>query len=245
MKKRELKAEEKQKTKKGVKFNDNVQTHVIGERRWNDYVNNTFQKGAFSEEEVKKLLNALCSYAKDQDDPLETLTLMCQKSKSDLPAELFGAWPKIAECLPQRSVQSCHNLCRRRFNPENYGGKWAPEEESQLLALVDKHGKTWKDIANQLNEMGGDTKKRTAMNVKDKYKQLGADNALQRNTGPWSLKEAVRLLENVCYATQTKSILRESIELVFKEKSKKSSKRLKIDEEAGKITIYQPDKVNL
>ena len=33
--------------------------------------------------------------------------------------------------------------------------------------------------------------------------------------------------------------------MVFKEKSKKSSKRLKIDEEAGKITIYKQDKVSL
>ena len=42
MKKRDQKAAEKQKPKKGVQFNDNVQTHVIGERRWNDYVSNTF-----------------------------------------------------------------------------------------------------------------------------------------------------------------------------------------------------------
>jgi len=57
---------------------------------------------------------------------------LCTKSKSDMPTELFGAWPKIAECLPNRTVQSCHNLCRRRFNPENYSGKWTSEEENLL-----------------------------------------------------------------------------------------------------------------
>ena len=81
-----------------------MQTHVFGERRWNDHENRKFKKGTYTEVEVKKLLNALCDYAKEQDDPLETLTLLCQKSKNELPEELYGAWPKIAECLPDRSV---------------------------------------------------------------------------------------------------------------------------------------------
>lgn len=72
-------------------------------------------------------MNALCAYAKEQPNPAEVLTLLCSKSKSELPPELYGAWPKIAECLPNRTVQSCHNLSRRRFNQDNYGGKWTKE----------------------------------------------------------------------------------------------------------------------
>ena len=38
--------------------------HVIGERKWNDYKTrgHSFRKGNFTNEEVKSLMNALCSY---------------------------------------------------------------------------------------------------------------------------------------------------------------------------------------
>ena len=54
----------------------------------------------------------------------------------------------------------------------------------------------------------------------------------------------MRLLENVCNATQDKPILRKSIKLVYAEKPG-SLKRLKIDKEAGEITIFQADKVKI
>lgn len=47
--------------------------------------------------------------------------------------EIFGAWSVIASCLPERTVHSCYNLIKRRFNPDNYKGKWTPEEEKKLL----------------------------------------------------------------------------------------------------------------
>jgi hypothetical protein len=65
------------------------------------------------------------------------------KSKADMSEDLKGAWCKIAECLPFRSVQSCHNLCRRRFNPNNYQGKWSEEEEALLIELVQENGHQW------------------------------------------------------------------------------------------------------
>lgn len=65
-------------------------------------------------------------------------------------------------------MQSCHNLCRRKFNPNNYHGNWTKEEEKILQGLISVHGKSWKTIAEKLVEMGG--RERTAGNVKDKYK---------------------------------------------------------------------------
>jgi hypothetical protein len=64
----------------------------------------------------------------DEDD----LIGLCSKPKEELSEELRGAWCKISESLPKRSVQSCHNFCRRKFNPNNYGGKWSKEEEEFL-----------------------------------------------------------------------------------------------------------------
>ena len=60
---------------------------MIGERRWNDYQQKVLKKGVFTEQEVKTLLNALCTYAKDQEDPLETLSLLCQSSVKNMPKE--------------------------------------------------------------------------------------------------------------------------------------------------------------
>ena len=78
--------------------------HTFYERSWNDYKKRDFDKGAFSQEEVNTLLHALCTYAGENDNPCDVLTLLCSKSKSEMPAELFGAWPKISECLPNRTV---------------------------------------------------------------------------------------------------------------------------------------------
>lgn len=64
--------------------------HIIGERTWNDFKRKgaTFKKGSFSAEEIKKLMNTLCNYVKQQEtsnDPLETLTILCSRSKQDMP----------------------------------------------------------------------------------------------------------------------------------------------------------------
>ena len=90
-----------------MQFKSEVETHVFGERRWNDFKTrgHTFKKGSFTEEEIKTLMNALCSYVQknhetsEASDALETLTILCSRSKNEMPQELKGAWPKIAECL--------------------------------------------------------------------------------------------------------------------------------------------------
>lgn len=105
----------------------------------------------------------------------DALISLCTKSKEDLTEELKGAWCKIAESLPKRSVQSCHNFCRRKFNPNNYNGKWSKEEEELLKELVMENGHAWKEIANAINKkfVSDDLEHkfgRTPENVKDKWK---------------------------------------------------------------------------
>lgn len=45
-------------------------------------------------------------------------------------------WSKISSVLPDRSVQACHNVIKRRFHPDNYKGRWTPEEEQTLITLI-------------------------------------------------------------------------------------------------------------
>ena len=103
-------------------------------------------------QEIDLLKTAMCEYASQKPNAEEVLRLLCSKSKSELPAELFGSWPKIAECLPYRTVQSCHNVCRRRFNPDNYSGKWTKSEEEALVKLVQARGNAWKEITEEFNK---------------------------------------------------------------------------------------------
>lgn len=102
----------------------------MGKRTWNDYKRRKdIIKGKFDEKEIQLLMNALCSYVKEHEIGIEGLIALCSKSKEEMTEEMKGAWCSIAEYLPYRSVQSIHNLCRRKFNPNNYSGKWNEDEE--------------------------------------------------------------------------------------------------------------------
>jgi hypothetical protein len=50
------------------------------------------------------LMNSLCGYIVQNDKTEEDLVNLCSKPKEELNAELKGAWCKIAEALPNRSV---------------------------------------------------------------------------------------------------------------------------------------------
>ena len=164
-------------------------------RTWNDSKKRSaiLNKGKFSDEEVKILMNAICSYIRDNNLGEEDLITLCSKSKEELTEDLKGAWCKIAECLQTRSVQSCHNFCRRKFNPNNYNGKWTEDEEQMIVELVKEMGHSWKEIAQVINlrfDRGDDIDQRfgrTPENVKDKWKQLGGDNINYRKKGPWTI----------------------------------------------------------
>ena len=229
-----MKKRDSKKQVKEVKFAEKVQTHFLGERSWNGYKKGrTFTRGAFTADEVDKLKQALCSYASEKPNPIEIINLLCSKSKSELPPELYGAWPKIAECLPERTVQACHNLCRRRFNPDNYSGKWTPDEEAQLKQLVRDNQTAWKEITALFNEANPHSR-RTSGNIKDKWKQMGADNAAKRRVGPWSLQEALELLDLVCTATNAK-IMKSSVKVVFKEEQ--NAKKFEVRD--GEVLVYR------
>lgn len=216
------------------------------DRRWNDNKDkDSLKKGNFTEDEVHKLMHALCEFAAKQSEPEQVISALCTKSKSDLPKELYGAWPKIAEVLPDRTVQSCHNVCRRRFNPSNYSGPWTKEEEDILKRLVSKHGNAWQAVASQFNQLVSDpARTRTAGNVKDKFKQLGGEYAVQRNVGPWSIQEALMLVQLVIKATDGR-ILKKSRELVFSQNKEQKEERFKFNADTGKLTIYHADKVRI
>ena len=96
---------------------------------------------------------SLCRYAKVGKNRFltEKEREMTQDQVVDLISEKStvenrGIWTEIAGTLPNRTVQACHNILKRRFSPYNYKGRWTSEQESLLLHLVESEGRKWKEI---------------------------------------------------------------------------------------------------
>lgn len=208
---RELKAEskgmkepeEKTDTSKWVWFDDDPESNytinttpvnVESERTWEDHTKiKSLRKGAFSELEVNLLKDSLCTYAKTNDLSINDLARLCSAS---IDPDLKGAWTQIATALPDRSVQACHNVCRRKFNTKNYQGQWSLLDEQSLIESVDHMGHEWKTIGEGLG--------RTAENVRDKWRELGGKNHAKRKKGDWSLEEKLELIRLVNDTSETK-----------------------------------------
>jgi hypothetical protein len=163
----------KEKQKKVKKKNTESHRKVVKEktskRKWIEKDALTgekkqYTKGQITEKEAKIIENSLCEYALSNNYSEEQLlSIITEKLTND-----NKIWPVISECLPNRSVQSIHNFCHRKYHPNNYKGYWTSQEEKDLLSLVKEHGKKWVLIASKMD--------RTPANVKDKYKELGEEN---------------------------------------------------------------------
>ena len=93
-------------------------------RKWIENKNNyNFKKGKFTLEEEVRIKNAICGYGYKNNlttEELEKLITEKQTSKK--------IWTKIAELIPNRTVNSIHSFCHRKFNPFNYKGKWTKKK---------------------------------------------------------------------------------------------------------------------
>lgn len=153
-------------------------------RKWIENKNNyNFKKGKFTLEEEERIKNALCEYGYKNNlstEELEKLITEKQTSKK--------IWTKIAELIPNRTVNSIHSFCHRKFNPFNYKGKWTKKNEEKLLQLVWEKGKKWTEMSKIFE--------RTPINCRDKYKSLGGDFyiAVQKKA---NLKLDLKLLKAV------------------------------------------------
>ena len=152
--KQKSKKDSKKSSKKSSKKENNPHKKVVKEsvskRKWNEKDLKTgekkiYKKGTITEEEAKKIENSLCEYAFQHNYSEEQLlSIITEKLTND-----NKIWPEIAECLPERSVQSVHNFCHRKYHPNNYKGYWTSQEEKDLINLVKEHGKKWTLIASE------------------------------------------------------------------------------------------------
>lgn len=62
-----------------------------------------------------------------------------------------GFWNKIFRHLPQRKCSSVYKFVLRKYDVNNYKGRWTMQEEEELIKLVNIHGRKFKLIAKELN----------------------------------------------------------------------------------------------
>lgn len=109
---------------------------------------------------------------------------------------------------------------------DNYQGKWTAEEERALLDAQSQLGNSWKSIATLLNNMfDSEDRRRTAENVKDKFKSMGGENAADRVVGSWSLQETIQMIKCVERATKIQ-ILYPLVDIKLKLKDEPSAEQL-------------------
>lgn len=104
-----------------------------------------------------------------------------------------------------------HNFAKRHWHPSNHGGKWSAEETKHLINLVHSEGRKWKSIGEALG--------RTALNVRDKWKELGEEQHQQRDRAHWTLDEMLTLFRGVqaCVPDRFLSIQSDELPLLKKE----------------------------
>lgn len=144
----------------------------VVERTWNDLKEadqEAIDKGPFTQEELASLQDSIVEYCLMNNLDEEALVELVSSSSGD---KFKNAWIEISAVLPNRKVQSCHAVCKRKFNPNNYRGKWSEEEVDFLLDYVENKGREWEKVGKLLG--------RTALNVRDKFKELGEGNYATR-----------------------------------------------------------------
>ena len=147
-------------------------TEANPDRTWNDLQNEKaedIESGPFSEDELLALQDSIIEYCQMNNLTEEQLVELLTTSSGD---KYKKAWVEISAVLPNRKVQSCHAVCKRKFNPNNYRGRWAEEEVDFLIDYVETKGREWEAIGKLLG--------RTSLNVRDKFKELGEGNYNKR-----------------------------------------------------------------
>jgi len=136
------------------------------------------RKGKFTNAESKLLKISMESYSSKNKISIEMLCHDCiNRSK------LRGAWLTIAECLPERSVESVYRHGIRLMHKFKRG-PWSDVEIEMLEELVEIYGPKWKVIQNQIG--------RIADACRDKYRERK-----QGRSGRWREDEEIALVDAI------------------------------------------------
>jgi hypothetical protein len=191
-------------------------------RKWHDHKDRVCKTEPFSTEEIERLKQSLCRYAAQHNISEEQLLEYMAKS---FKWQRIKIWCKIAEDFPDRRVQDVQTMCKRRFNPNNYKGKWTEEEERQFVKLVESEGHAWRKI--------GDILGRTDTNCRDKWRELGGRSRPKKTAAEWSIGDSLKLIQLIQKAMKFPIIENVSLNEIEKEFKKKLESQNLSKEDVG------------
>ncbi|KAK6451193.1 hypothetical protein FP744_10007444 [Trichoderma asperellum] len=108
-------------------------------------------------------------------------------------------WYRLFEACPDRKRQKVINVARKKFHNFVARGKWTPEQDAELSALINVNGTAWSKIAAIINRHPED--------VRDRYRNYIVCGANQRRD-VWNEDEEARLTEYVKEAMEVIDELR-------------------------------------
>ncbi|CAG8536892.1 11634_t:CDS:10 [Cetraspora pellucida] len=149
-----------------------------------------YKKGKFSKQERSELIKALRDYQQ-----LNSL------SDDDIKKLIYGRNPKVHEnfwkhlamALGTRPLKTVSQHIQRRYHPFNYTGTWSPEEDNELIKLVNIHHHDWVTIGNELGRMGTQCRDRWRDYVQYRKEKL---------RGRWTDEEEQKLINIVVELTR-------------------------------------------
>jgi len=155
-------------------------------------------KGRWTKEESNKLKATIIEYARV--NKIDVAILAQRKVKNARSGDENTSkqdWLSIANQsgITNRTLQSIYTHGCRVCDPNNYKGKWKPEEETKLAALVEQHGNKWGIIAESIG--------RERRGVQEKWNKLlgkaalrassGSDKEGYSSMGGWTTEEETQL----------------------------------------------------
>lgn len=197
----------KSKVSKDKNENDDGLELKESSRKWNDNKKEVkeFKRGNFDDKEKELVMNTLFEVMNEMNLTKENLiNIVTEKQKKGEKS----IWCSISEKLPNRSVQSIHNFVKRVVHPGNYKGEWTQSDIESLHFYVKEKGTKWVEISEILG--------RTPENCKDKYKEIGGENFLER-LKKFDLSSALKLMK---YSDQMSEFKLLKNEYLFRENLK-------------------------
>ncbi|CAM9638101.1 unnamed protein product, partial [Phaeothamnion confervicola] len=137
-----------------------------------------FKSGKFTEQETERIRTAVREYAEANN--ISVLRL-CEEAQHK--GDIKGAWVRIAEAIPDRTVQSIYRHAIRQMHTMKKG-HWTPEETQQLVRLVHEKGPKWRLIEKEVG--------RFADACRDKYREVAGAEFQQ--VGQWSPEDDKKLV---------------------------------------------------
>ncbi|KAK9765897.1 RNA polymerase I enhancer binding protein [Basidiobolus ranarum] len=147
------------------------------------------RKGKFSKDEDVIITKAVEKYLEERGKGVELIQYILfkkykdkDKSGGEETDKVITLCQEVGKVVPTRTLNAIYLRLRRRYHPDNYGGRFTKEQEMLLHQLTLIHGKDWKTIGPLLGREPSSCRDRWRFRKLQEYR-----------TGPWTEEEEEKL----------------------------------------------------